>query len=332
MIDGLNEGTGDSTLDTAAAAITGLLSATEEKPEREAPRQKPAPAEEAEEQAEATTDEEESEQSSEVDSEVDDEEQETAKPEPRKLRVKVNGEEQELPEDEVVKGYSRQADYTRKTQELSKEREAFKAEADAVRAERQKYLTSITQLEEILKSAAPDEPDWDTLKQGDPAVFAATYAAWDQHQKRIQAVTAEKQRAQEKVRADQSKQLQDVLKSEAAKLLEALPSWKDPEVVKREKAEIIEYAESQGYPAEEVAQITDHRVFKILRDAAMFRKAEKQRPAIEQKIDKVTVVAPGPGENARRPVTELTRRKMALAKTGSVQDAGAVIQMLLDQK
>lgn len=50
---------------------------------------------------------------------------------PELHRVKVDGEEIEVPYDELVKGYSRQADYTKKTQTL-RQREKELQEADAL--------------------------------------------------------------------------------------------------------------------------------------------------------------------------------------------------------
>lgn len=336
MTDVLTRDTGsDTTLSTAAAAITDLLSLAEEPQEREAPRRKPAaPAPEPEEVETAEPEDEgETEQApADEEPEEQDEPEDDKRPEPRKLRVKVDGQELELPEDEVVKGYSRNADYTQKTQKLAEERKAFQSEAEAVRAERQKYATDLKQLEEFLASTTPAEPDWDTLRAGDPAVFAATYAAWDQRQKQLDAVARTRAEAEQRVNADRVAQLQEHLKAEAAKLVEVIPAWKNAEVAKKEKTEIAEYARSQGFTDDDLKGLTDHRVIKILRDAARFQKAEKQKPAIRERIEQAKVATPGSSEAARPRVTELTRRKQALAKTGSLADAGAVIAQLLQSE
>ena len=51
--------------------------------------------------------------------ELDDQVESEEDTEPQVFAVKVNGEELEVTEDELVKGYSRNRDYTRKTQELA---------------------------------------------------------------------------------------------------------------------------------------------------------------------------------------------------------------------
>ena len=45
--------------------------------------------------------------------------------------VKVDGEEMQIPESELLNGYQRQADYTRKTQQISAERERLQ-QAEAI--------------------------------------------------------------------------------------------------------------------------------------------------------------------------------------------------------
>src|ERR1019366_6365179 len=59
---------------------------------------------------------------------------------PPKYTVKVDGKDVEVDEDELKKGYSRTADYTRKAQALAAERKAFdEGEKAKVLAERQTY-------------------------------------------------------------------------------------------------------------------------------------------------------------------------------------------------
>jgi hypothetical protein len=334
MVDGLDEGTrSDASLNVADAGkvLTGLLS-NEEKEDKQ-PEKTTDPTETAEVEEEVEPEEEDdSEQQSSEDEEIadDEEEQEPTKPEPRKLKVKLPEGEQELPEDEVVKGYLRNADYTRKSQENAEKRKTLDAESQAVATERQRYATQLQALDQLLTESGGAEPDWDTLRNEDPAVFAATYAAWDQHQKRIAAVRQEKARVQQQVQTDQIKQLQAHLSAEKEKLVEAIPEWKNPETAKADQAEIAEYARSQGYTDEELNAVTDHRVVKILREAALFRKTQQKKPVIKQKIETAKVLAPGSGQREKRVVSELTRQKQALAKSHSLADAGSAIASMLD--
>ena len=90
-------------------ALLGLMEPEEETPETE----ESAPTEDVEESTEETQDEP-------LEEDVLEEE---AEEEPDVYAVKVDGEELEVSLDELVQGYSRQSDYTRKTQELASQRD-----------------------------------------------------------------------------------------------------------------------------------------------------------------------------------------------------------------
>lgn len=95
--------------------------------------------------------------------------QEEAQPAVRTYKVKIDGAEIDVPEDELLKGYSRTADYTRKTQKLSEERKALESEAQAVKAEREEYSKVLAGLKTQLQSVS--EPDWEKLASEDPIEF-----------------------------------------------------------------------------------------------------------------------------------------------------------------
>ncbi len=75
--------------------------------------------------------------------EGEDEESEEKAPRDEKFVVKVDGKEIEVPKDELIRGYQREADYTRKTQKLAEERKLVESEFQQVRAEREAAQAAI---------------------------------------------------------------------------------------------------------------------------------------------------------------------------------------------
>ena len=123
-------------------------------------------AEEAEEE-DAADDTDESEESEEQEAE-DEEIEETAL-----YTVRVNGEDVEVTEDELVRGYSRQSDYTKKTQELAEYRKQLdngaqhlQNEIAQTQAARQQYVNTMSQAIESNFSMAKqfENTDWERLK------------------------------------------------------------------------------------------------------------------------------------------------------------------------
>src|SRR6185437_13524573 len=75
-------------------------------------------------------------------------EEEDAQPEPagQKFTVKIDGKDETVTRDELIAGYSRQSDYTRKTQALANERKTFEQEQAQTRQERAEYQALLPQL------------------------------------------------------------------------------------------------------------------------------------------------------------------------------------------
>ena len=107
----------------AQEAILGLLDSKEQPDQEEQPSEETQDVEASDETTEETeeveetesedVDDDESEESEEEEVEDEDESESTV------YTVKVNGQDVEVSEDELIKGYSRQQDYTQKTQQLA---------------------------------------------------------------------------------------------------------------------------------------------------------------------------------------------------------------------
>lgn len=328
MIDGQTTD-GALTVESAAARIRGLFSPDGDTQSDES---QPEPqGEELEEQPEGT-DEEQSEQLDEGEQPEGAEEEVDNEPvQPRTRKLKIDGKEVEVTEEELEKGYLRQSDYTRKTQDHAAKRKAWEEqEIPAVRAERQKLATQLHQLEDVLKSYTPAEPDWETLRLQDPAAFTEAWSNWQLHQKRLDAVAKARKEADDRVRKDQEERFGAYLNDQRAKLVEKLPHWSDPKQASAEKAKMLSYAQEQGFTEDELKQVADHRALVLLRKAMLYDEGQKKAPAVRQRVEQVVRTArPGSNNQPKREVTELTRQKQRLAKTGSVDDAAAVIKSMM---
>lgn len=335
--DSPDEGNTPLTFEGAIDAFEALESVKDTTPaekSRPAPRKEPTPEATAEEpdEEEEQPDGEEPEESDEDEqpdddgeSDEDDEEQEEEEDsEPALYRVKVNGEEVEVTEDELLSGYSRTQDYTRKTMALAEERKAFQQETADVQAEREYYAQTVSQLRQVLEQSAV-EPDWDALRH-DPVAFAATHAAWEQHKSKIAVVRQEEERAAHAVMQQQQARYVEHLEAEKAKLIEAIPAWQDAETAAKEKRELIDFAKGAGYNDDELAMVSDHRVLLLLRKAMLYDKSQKKRPEAQRKIQKVKAATPSGGKS--RAPNKATRARSRLAQSGRVDDAASLLEML----
>lgn len=330
-------------VDSATQVFEGFLSENEpeyrepEQKSKKAPQGESTPPQQDEEEdeesvegAEATDDAGDEEQASDDEGESDetDEQTDDETPEPRKFKVKANGQDIEVTEDELVKGYSRTADYTQKTQALAAERKAFQSEKEAVSRERQEYATYLGQLKTALEQSA-QEPDWDKLRAEDPDAFQIAWTDWQRHKERLAKVEKEQQETMAKVARDHAERFNAYVAEQKSKLLEALPAWADEAVAKKEAAEMREFAQSLGYTDDEINQVYDHRLILVLRDAAAFRKSQQQAETVRKKVEKVVVEKPGQ-KKPRKKMPEAVKAQLLARKTGRVEHAAKYFEQIID--
>lgn len=263
----------------------------------------------------------------ELDEEQTDVEEEA--PQLQTFTVKVDGQEVEVTQEELINGYSRQQDYTRKTQELSQQRKTIE-EQQAELAQRDAiYSQLLPKMEAQLNAALGEEPDWNALYEDDPVGYVRQKQLWDEQKEKLQAVQAEQQRLQQESYVEQQKLIQQQVEEGQQKLLELIPEWQNPEVAAKEKAEIAKHAmDVLGYSQEEVNSVYDWRALLGLRKAWLNDKiAETVKKKPTQKAP-ARVARPGT-TNRPKTTTPVKRAKQRLAKTGKTSDAAKVFEQLI---
>lgn len=299
-------------------------------PDPDAPKPKAEESEDDEQEGDA----EDEEASDEQEAQDEDGEAEDAQPAKKgpTVKVKVDGIEQELPLDEVAKGYSRTADYTRKTQALADERKRFEAEErEPVRQERAVYAERLAQLEEVVQSLMPDrEPDWAALRnEMTPDQFTQVFADWRSQAQRMEKIRAERERIAALQRDDDDKARQSRLVSEFAKLQEALPDLKDPEKGKVLAADLRAYANSLGYPEQALDAVEDHQLIVMLNKARLWDQSQLRKPKLEEKVDRVLESVKPSNVKPRPKTSEVEQVSKRLKESGRVEDAAWLINQRL---
>jgi len=217
--------------------------------------------------------------------------------------VKVDGKEVEVTLDELQAGYSRQSDYTRKTQALADERRAFEGE-------RQQTLQTAQALQERLREVetylAGTEPDWQQLAQQlDPKEFNLARLNWEQQQQQAEAVKAQQAELQRIQQAELERELQRA----QARLPEIIPDWQNTEVAQQEARQIRDYALGVGFSEEALNSLVDPLAVKVLRDAWRYNQLQEQAPKIRRKKSRTPKQSnAGPGLVTKSPNTKAKER------------------------
>jgi hypothetical protein len=220
------------------------------------------------------------------------------------VTIKVDGVEKQVPLSDLVKVTQLEGHVNNKSIALSQERERFVQEQNAARQALGQQLNTHKAMGNAAMSLMNrdfQQVDWNGLRAQNPAQYAALYADFQQRQGEInQFMQAVTQREQEAV-AQQQQQIQQFVTAERDKLLNAMPEWRDTAKFDAAKSDMVKYARNLGFSDAELGNVTDHRILRVIHDAARFAALQAQAPGAVKQVRQAPakVARPGPRTNAQ---------------------------------
>lgn len=314
-MDTPNQSESNSPLDTnqAASLFAEMLD-----PEREEKDPVEAEAEEPEAEVEAEAEESEPEDDAETE-------------QPTTVTIKIDGKDVEVTLDELKKGYQRQADYTRKTMEVSAERKAAEAEANKAREERNQYSTKLQEQGALLSALMQEQTqiDWQQLLDSDPVEYLKQQHLYQQRQAALQNIQREQQNVYQLQQQEQAKYVHNFIAQQQQELLAKLPDWKDETKAKAEKSAIKNYLSETGFSAEEIDSLSDHRSVLVARKAMLYDQMIGKAKAAAKKVQNVPQRVERSSTGQSQSLDKRGQAFQRLTKSGRVEDAAAVFASLL---
>lgn len=258
-------------------------------------------------------------------------------------KVKVDGAETEVALGELIKGYQRGADYTKKTMRLADERrelERAKSDLEAERAaallERQRYADRLAGRIPALRQqlARFDGIDWSRLSAESPELFAQARPQFESLTRQLQETDAEQLQLRQQERDRQLQAVrahQDLIAQQKQALLAKQPEMADPVKARQETAALTRYLVEAGYKQEELSRLVDHRDFILARKAMLYDRLTANREQVKETLAALPrVQQPGTARAARDGTAERRAALMTrLTRSGRVEDAARVIEDML---
>lgn len=246
-----------------------------------------------------------------------------AQPEPETIEIDPDAElfEMELDENgqkvskklalrELQKGYLRQSDYTRKTQDLARQRAEVQESTRQARQEAVKqYQEKLEQFQAALtKTVAPElgNVDWNKLATEDPFEYVRLSNRARQINEVLQAIESEKSKAVEQSKSEEQQRKAERWNKTVEHLRESIPDWGQPVVQKLAKA-----AKEAGATEDQINSLDEAWIIKLAHKAALYD--ELKSTPVEKKVAVVPKVLK-PGQKA--PTTAQSDRLKAWAKGG----------------
>ena len=247
--------------------------------------------------------------------------------------ITVNGNNQKVNLTELMKGYSRESDYTKKTMDLSNQRkdvesmqENLKKEFEAVKSSRNQYAQQLEVLSKNLKQE--ENIDWENLYQTDPAEYVKLKADSDRRKETLGLAQQEQMRIQQEQRSEQEQVYNNYISNERKILAEKLPVYADKDKGAEFTKRLSSFAKESGYSDQEISMMVDHRAVLLLADAYRYNQLKKTKLS-GNKVNKapriVTSNASNVSEDSDRK-QNVDKRMTRLKKSGHVRDAQSVLK------
>ena len=250
--------------------------------------------------------------------------------------IKVDGQDVEVSLEELQQGYSRQSDYTKKTQELSEERRTIDAERaeyqnglNQLMQQRQQYEQALCQLGQQLSQNMSkfQNVDWQRLKNEDPLEYVTKRDEFREEQERIKSVHYHQQQVQVQQQQEMEQIRQKAVAEEIGKLGTLIPEWNDPDAQPKIAKDIMDYGVTSGFTREEMEGLVDSRSVYLIHKAMKYdalQNADLKNKKVKNKPKMAKSGAKRPKSDAKR------RRKAELSKqlnsSGKVADAAKLLE------
>lgn len=181
--------------------------------------------------------------------------------------VTIDGTNFEVTQDELIQGYQRNADYTRKTQELAAEKQQS---SDFVERSKKDVETKIAKLDQLNQAAQVQlqqeyaQVDFEKLYDEDPVEAARLEHKMRKKNEQLQQVQQQTQQLQ-------MEEFNKYLQEQQKQLTIKLPELNHPEKGTQFKKQMRDYLSSQGFNDQEIDSVYDHRYVMLVRDAMSYR-------------------------------------------------------------
>lgn len=191
--------------------------------------------------------------------------------------VKVDGEEFDVNESELIKGYQLEKTAQKRLQDLAEQKKIVQADKVAIEQERSKYAQVLQQLQANLSteknSQQKTEAEWKNLYDNNPLEYVRQKDLIRENQTRLEAIQAEQATLQ-----------QQNLVAQNAKLLEYIPEWKNVETATKEKNELSSYLKTNGFSEADIAGASDARIINLARKAQLYDNLKSKKSVIKKKV------------------------------------------------
>lgn len=174
--------------------------------------------------------------------------------------------------------------------------------------------------------------DWVTLARNDPALYTEKRARYEDLQRKLQVIGNTVQQVKQQQAQQYQTYYQQTVNDQLNQLLEVVPAFRDKTKASAMVNDMTHTLQEYGFQADDLNQIVDHRVVRILADFSKMKVAEQTRQSALKKksAQPAPRVMQSSGSTNGRTENRNAKVKQAwdkLGKSGDIWDAVRVMNL-----
>jgi len=242
--------------------------------------------------------------------------------------VRVDGRDHSVTLAELRNGYSRDADYRKKTMALAEARKTHESQVNTARqqleAQAQVVGATMRQMEQMLLG---EKSEIDRLRDSDPQRWAVESAKWqdrsNQFQQMQQSAYQWYAQNQHQLKQEQQASRQTLEQRERESLADAMSTqfqapWNDDRA--RQLGDYL----TQQFAAEDIASILDHRFFVLAEKARLYDQAKRDADPAKKRVKSVPKIQK-PAKKIAVKNSAFEKARTRFNKSRTREDAAAAI-------
>ena len=325
----------DSTVETTTpvsieSAAEALMAPMEsEATETEAPEAEVAEVEEEEveqEESESDDDAEYAEADDDDDDEYDESNDEQADQSgPETFSIKVNGENVDVTLNDLKQSFSGQKYIQQGMKQAAEQRKQAEEAFNGLNQQREQLNQLMQQVEQQGVISQPTPPSKELLN-ADPLGYIEADATYREQMGAYQTQQQQIGQQQQAMQQAQGQAHQAHLQSQMAELQQAIPDFSDAKKAPKMKERLVKQGMAEGYTAEEIGGIVDHRAMKVLHKAMLYDQMMEGGGDVQAKLKKARPLMKAGTKKQPTSDAKKQRQQMSkLKKTGSIHDAAKLL-------
>ena len=243
-------------------------------------------------------------------------------PEESFFSVKIDGEEREVTEEELKRGYSGQQYIQQKMREVAEARKDVEAQVAQAQQMEQRYAEAMKAYAERLQTTEPAPPDA-SMRETDPLGYLEAMEDYRQDVEARQKLQYEQQVQAQRDAQMEAQQKAEYVKAQTAVVLEQIPELRDKEAAPKAIEMMMDEGRRRGFSEAELKGESDPRFVMALHELAKVRAQGNLGTGREVKRG---AIKPG----AKKSVVSQSKKRADVArqqsrKTGKTEDIAAFL-------